>query len=577
MEQSYTNICNSITIIDKYFIIFVERKNTFMEKPSMTQALNKIFKLLWLDKKDITSIYFYSIFAGLVSLSLPLGIQTIIGFVQAGSMSTSITILIFLVLSGTFIGGFLQVKQLELIETIEQKLYFRYTLDYAERLPKLDIEKLEGYYLPEVVNRYFDLSSLQKSLHKLLVDIPAAFIQIIFGIILLSFYHPLFIAFGLVLFVAILLIIRLTSKRGFQTSLETSDFKYKIASWLQEMARGLKTFKYSQNTKLHMEKADGLLIGYLQARSSHFEILKIQYWVLIIFKTVIVASMLILGVTLLIQQQINIGQFIATDIVIIVILASVEKMIGNLDQIYESLTSVEKLDKIAKAEIESTGKTFLEDKNKGMLIEFKDVNFNYKNGTPLINHLSFKLNSGEWALLKGNYGSGKSTIFRLIGGVVKKQNGQVLINDLPIGNYEIASLRNQLGILSGSQEIFDGTLFENITIGNKNISLEEIQHIIKLTGLDVYVNKMDNGLNTKLMPFGLQLASKIKYQILLCRALVVPKNLYLIEDPFKFFNEEQFQAIFSFLKERKATVIISSNNENCKNYFDKIIELNNYE
>ncbi|MCP9767936.1 ATP-binding cassette domain-containing protein [Lacihabitans sp. LS3-19] len=546
-----------------------------MEKPSILAALSKIFKLLWLDKQDITAIYFYSIFAGLVSLSLPLGIQTIIGFVQAGSLSTSIIVLIILVLIGTFIGGFLQVKQLELIEKIEQKLYFRYTLDYAERLPRLNIEKLEGYYLPEIVNRYFDLPSLQKSLHKLLVDIPAAFIQILFGIILLSFYHPLFIAFGLILFTAIFLIIRSTSKGGFQTSLETSDYKYKIAAWLQEMARGIKTFKYSQNSHLHLQKADNLLSGYLKARTSHFEILKIQFWILIVFKTIIVASMLILGVVLLIQQQINIGQFIAADIVIIVILTSVEKMISNLDQIYESLTSVEKLDKISKAAIEDTGSSILEENNQGLSVEFRDVYFKYKNEEPLIDNLNFKINSGEWVLLKGNFGSGKSTVFRLLGGVVNKQNGQVLINDLPIGSYDLASLRNQMGILSGNQEIFDGTLYENITLGNKKISLAAVQNIIKLTGLDVYVNKMEKGINTPLMPFGLQLASKIKYQILLCRALILPKNIFLIEDPFKFYNQEQFEPIFDFLKERQSTVIMTSNNDNHKSYFNQIIELKN--
>lgn len=546
-----------------------------MEKPSILTALSKIFKLLWLDKQDITAIYFYSIFAGLVSLTLPLGIQTIIGFVQAGSLSTSIIVLIILVLIGTIIGGFLQVKQLELIEKIEQKLFFRYTLDYAERLPRLNIEKLEGYYLPEIVNRYFDLPSLQKSLHKLLVDLPAAFIQILFGIILLSFYHPLFIAFGLILFTAIFLIIRSTSKGGFQTSLETSDYKYRLAAWLQEMARGIKTFKYSQNSQLHMQKADNLLSGYLKARTSHFEILKIQFWILIIFKTTIVASMLILGVVLLVQQQINIGQFIAADIVIIVIMASVEKMIINLDQIYESLTSVEKLDKITKAEIEKTGSSILEDKSQGLRVEFRDVIFKYKNGEPLINNLSFKVDSGEWVLLKGNFGSGKSTIFRLLGGVVNKQKGQVLINDLPIGSYELASLRNQMGILSGNQEIFDGTLFENITLGNSKISLGAIQNIIKLSGLDMYVNKLEKGINSPLMPFGLQLASKIKYQILLCRAILLPKNIYLIQDPFKFYNREQFEPIYSFLKERRSTVIITSNNDDHKSYFNQIIELKN--
>ena len=165
-----------------------------MEK-SIDKAFFKILDLLRLDKKDIFTIYFYSILAGLLAMSLPLGIQAVIGFVMAGSLSTSIVVLVGLVLLGTFFNGSLQIKQLQMIEKIEQKLFVRYAFEYGNRLPKLNIEKLDSYYLPELVNRFFDISGLQKSLHKLLVDIPAAIIQVVLGTILLVFYHPLFIAF----------------------------------------------------------------------------------------------------------------------------------------------------------------------------------------------------------------------------------------------------------------------------------------------------------------------------------------------------------------------------------------------
>ncbi|MFT7250005.1 MAG: ATP-binding cassette subfamily B protein, partial [Arcticibacterium sp.] len=340
------------------FTIFVKIYTMAKSNSNDTEigaAIKKIFKLLWLDKKDITDIYVYSIFAGLVSLSLPLGIQSIIGFVMAADMSTSITILIVLVLVGTFFNGWLQVKQLEIIEKIEQKIYVRYAMEYAHRLPKLDISKLDSYHLPELVNRFFDVASLQKSLHKLLVDIPTSIIQILFGTILLAFYHPLFIAFGLMLLLIVIIILRFTSANGFKTSMETSDYKYKTVGWFEEMARSIKSFKYAKETSLHLERTDSILSKYLRARTSHFRILKIQYWSMISFKLLIIAAMLILGVTLLLSQQINIGQFIASDIVIISIIASVEKLIVNMDQVYEALTAVEKINKVALADIEPNG------------------------------------------------------------------------------------------------------------------------------------------------------------------------------------------------------------------------------
>ena len=174
---------------------------------SIGSSLRKFYQILRLDKKDISSIYAFSILAGIVQLSLPLGIQTIISFVMAGSVSTSIVVLILLVVFGTFLNGLLQVRQLEIIEKLKQKIFLRYGLEFSDRLPKLDNEKLDNYHLPELVNRFFDTISLQKGIEKLLLDLPAAIIQIILGIMLLSFYHPVFIGFGMMLIFIIILIL----------------------------------------------------------------------------------------------------------------------------------------------------------------------------------------------------------------------------------------------------------------------------------------------------------------------------------------------------------------------------------
>ncbi|MGR3810207.1 peptidase domain-containing ABC transporter [Jiulongibacter sp. NS-SX5] len=538
------------------------------------EALRKVLDILWLDKKDITAVYIYSIFAGLVSLSLPLGIQTIIGFVQAAQMSTSILLLIALVLLGTFIAGLLQVRQLQLIEKIEQKIFVRYSLEYAQRLPLLDIHKINQYYLPELVNRFFDAPSLQKSLHKLLVDVPYAIIQIVFGVILLSFYHPLFIAFGLVLLVIIILILRFTSYKGFATSLETSDYKYKSASWLEEMARGVKTFKYARHTTLHLSKMDSLLSKYLKARTSHFGVLKFQYWTLIFFKVIITAAMLILGVTLLVDQQINIGQFIASDIVIVLILGSVEKLVGNMDQVYEAMTSVVKLDKVARAEIESSGTMELSAKAEGVSVKMSDVTFGYNSTDVILDQLSFDVKPGEWLMVHGPSGSGKTSLLRLLTGSFRKRSGQILIDGLPISNYNNVSLRKQMGILLGKQNIFEGSILENITLGDENLSIEKVQKVCEITGLDKFISGRDEGMSTVLDPFGRKLSSVVTHQILLSRAILLQNRLTLMEEPFKHLTDEQIKGVVEYLKETKTTVILASANIDCAKWCDKVIQLN---
>ncbi len=118
----------------------------FINSVSIGSSLRKFYQVLRLDKKDISAIYAFAIMAGVVQLLLPLGIQTIISFVMAGSVITSIVVLILLVVIGTFLKGLLQVRQLEIIEKLKQKIFLRYGLEFSDRLPKLDNEKLDNYF-----------------------------------------------------------------------------------------------------------------------------------------------------------------------------------------------------------------------------------------------------------------------------------------------------------------------------------------------------------------------------------------------------------------------------------------------
>ncbi len=539
----------------------------------MGPAVRRIFKLLSLDKSDIYDIYIFSIFAGLVSLSLPLGIQSIIGFVMAASMSDSIIVLVFLVVLGTFLNGLLQIRQLQLIEKIEQKIFVRYALEYGSRIPKLDISVLESYYLPELVNRFFDVTTLQKSLRKILIDIPAAIIQVVLGTILLAFYHPLFIAFGLILLFFIIVIIRFTSNNGFKTSLETSDYKYKVAAWFEEIARGVKTFKFAQSTTLNIDKTDVLLNGYLKARTSHFKVLEIQYWSLIMFKLLITAAMLILGVTLLVDQEINIGQFIAADIVILSIITSVEKLVNSMDQVYESLTAVEKLNKVAEAKLEEFGKLSLSKNNKGIAIDFENVNFSYDNHNDVLTDITLSIKSGEWVGIMGNSGSGKTSVLRLITGAFREFTGKILIDGIPIKNYDQSTIRAETGIFLSKQDLFKGTLLENISIGNSSISIDEILKVAELTGLLGIIQGFDKGLETIIDPEANKFSQEIKHKILLNRALLGHNKLLLLENPFVFFTKNQKKTLTEYLRTKSLTLVSTGTSEESFEGFDRIIRI----
>ena len=541
------------------------------------QSAGKVFRsmlsLLKPDRKDISAIYFYAILAGLVQLSLPLGIQSIINFVLAGTISTSIVVLIVLVVGGTLLGGLLQVRQLQLIEKLKQKIFVRYSLEFADRIPQLNVEKLDKYHLPELINRFFEVPSFQKGIEKILLDLPTAVIQMALGLLLLSFYHPVFIAFGAILILVIILIIRFTVQPGFSAALEASDYKYKVAAWLQELARMIKSFKYTRNCDIQIQKTDELATGYLEARTSYFKILLTQAWSLIGFKTLITAGMLIVGATLLVDQEINIGQFIAADLVIITIIGSVEKMLVSLDAFYEMFTSVEKMNTIIGAEKETEGTAVLSNDSEGMKIEFDKVTFAYPDGNTILHNITFSIEPGQIALLTGSSGSGKSSLFRLLTGAFKSFDGQILIDGLPISNFRLSSLRQQTGVLLNQQDIFRGTLMENVTMGDPSISISEIMGVAEYTGLIPFIQSQSQGFDTLLDPLGKRLSQSIRQRILLTRSLLGKSRLLLLEEPFLQLSVDEKMLLLEYIKtKRKSTAIIIAKVQD-NSLFDLVLTL----
>jgi ATP-binding cassette subfamily B protein len=545
------------------------------KKISPIVAARKLVAVLQLDKKEVSAIYIYAILAGLVQLVTPLGIQSIIGFVMAGALSTSIVVLIAVVVLGVFLNGLFQIRQLQIIEKIKQKIYTRDALSFAQKIPHLNLEKLDNYYLPELVNRFFDTINLQKGIEKILLEIPAAFIQILFGIILLSLYHPIFIAFGIVLVLLLYIILATTLPKGFTKSLLASDYKYKTAGWLQELARVVKTFKYGEKTSLHIEKTDDLVSNYLVARTSYFKILLTQFWSLVVFKIIITAAMLIVGVYLLLNQQINIGQFIAADIVILAVISSVEKLIQTLDKAYDTLTAIEKLDKIKSAELESAGSEKITT-NNGIKIDFKNVSFSYPNGKSVLNDVNIDIKEGEKVLIVGNSGSGKSTLLRLLTGTFTNFTGSIRINNIALGSYSIDSLRSNTGVLISQQDIFQGTIRDNVTMGDSSITNDDLYNITKITGLETFVEELEIGFDTVIDPAGKKLPEKIKQGVLLARALLSKKSLMLLENPFDGIEKDTIENVKALMaKSENTTMLVTAASHSNDEIFDKIIYLEN--
>lgn len=527
-----------------------------------TTPLKRFWALFTQSKKDLRDVYLYAMLNGLVQLSFPIGIQALLNFVLGGRMVSSLYLLIACIVLGVSFSGIFQLKQMKIIERIQQVIFVDYAQAFAAFLPKIDLQKNDGIYWPEKVNRMFEVVSLQKSISKLFLEIPIAIIQIVFGLILVSIYHPAFIVFGILLLLVVVLMIRLTFANGLYTNTKESTYKYEVIAWFEEMARVIKSFKYSNGTNLNFQKTDANVTNYLKARTAHFRVLLVQYRALVVFKVLIISGLLIIGTLLMLNNKMNIGAFVAAEIAIVAVIAAIEKLMSSLESVYDAFTSLEKIDYVLESSVEKTGTFLFSNTGHGTSLQLKEVSFSYNEvDKPVLKNLSIDIPSGARTAIIGEDGAGKTSLLKLLTGSYQNFEGTILINGLPLRNYNLDSYRNKLGIFLNNMDVFNGTLRENITLGRVDISSEEILSLIKGLGFDHFLDQFDAGFDTYLEPLGKRWSSTTIRQIMLLRAFCVKGELLLMEEPWQGMDDKFKNNIIRYICEnlKNTTVIIVSN------------------
>lgn len=500
----------------------------------------RLWRLFMSEKKDIFFVYVYAITIGLLSLTTPLGVQSIIGLISGGLILEPVIVLISLVILGTLFSGVLQVLQVSIVESIKQRVFAKAAFEFAFRMPRISLPSLRNEYAPELVNRFFDVLTIQKGFSKILTDVLGGIIQILFGLILLAFYHPFFIFFGFFLILLLYLIFRLTGPSGLRSSLQESKYKYKVVQWIEEIARTMATFKLAGHSNLNMTRVDKEVAGYLEKRKAHFKVLVVQYISVVVFKVLITGGLLILGSILVINNQITLGQFVASEIVIITVLLAVEKIILNMDIMYDVLTAVDKIGQVTDIPLENnTGHIVKEPacgtdttQIQGFAIRIADLQYGYDD-THALRGVSLDIKAGEVVGITGSAGSGKTTLLNVICGLLPDYKGAISYNGFSMHDINLNSLRDNIGDALGTEDIIYGTIEENITMGKARLDAEQMLWALEKVELAEWVAQQPKGLQTELISAGRNLEATVVRKIILARCVVEMPRLIVLDE---FFN-----------------------------------------
>lgn len=574
----YTNSSGEIIFLAAFsFKNLVSEESEEDSTPPLT-PFQRLIRLLAGEKSDILHIILYSLFIGVVGLTLPLGIQATVELVSGGVVVTSVYVLIALVIIGVLVAGGLQIMQILVVEYLQRRIFTKAALEFAFRVPRIRLEAIINQYAPELMNRFFDVLTLQKGLPKLLIDLSVAVMQILFGLILLSFYHPFFVFFGLGLLAILGLIFRLTGPLGLATSIQESKYKYKVVYWLEELARALNSFKLSGNTSLPLKKTEYNLNNYLKNRKAHFAVLISQYTYIILFKAVVTGGLLIIGTFLVINREITLGQFVASEVIIILVLSSVEKIILYMEVVYDLLTAVDKIGHVTDLPIERSGGIDISQSmnGQGLAIDVNHLNYRYPDSSEYsLKDINLRVKAGEKICISGGGASGKTTLTDTITGLHTGYEGIITFNNFSLRDLDLTNLRDWIGKNVSHEDIFDGTIQENILVGKPNSTPEHAVEAIRLVGLDKKINQFPDGLNTHMVSAGKGFSNSFINKLILARCLAKRPRLLILNDYFDTMQKQDKLELINLLtrKDHAWTLLVISNDPIIMSCCDRVIVL----
>ncbi|WP_353266170.1 ATP-binding cassette domain-containing protein, partial [Gemmatimonas sp.] len=427
----------------------------------------------------------------------------------------------------------------------------------------------------EQMNRLFEAVAIQKGVQKLLIDVPTAVLTVMFGLILLTVYSPWFSLFAVVVLFILYLIIKWTGPEGLATSIVESKYKYKAVHWLEEIARAVHAFKYAGDSTLPVERMDDVITGYLKYRKKHFAVLVKQTIALIGFKTFITAAVLILGATLVQTNRLLLGQFVAAEVVIVTVLAGIEKLITSLATVYDVLTSVDKSGHVADLPLESRGGLApIHTPGVGIAIETRELAYRYP-GAPLpsVSGVTLRIAPGERVGIMGVDGSGRSTLLKLLASLIDDYDGTIRYDGMTLRDLDRPALRSRIGQMLSWTDLFDGTVEENVSVGRAHITPLDVRNALDDLQLSDEIQQLPQGLQTELTNGARNLPTHLANKLLIAQGIVGNPRLVVFDDFFQNLDASSRSLIIRLLTDRSRpwTVLAVSNDPLLLAEFDRVV------
>lgn len=491
--------------------------------------LRRLLALLRLEREHVGIAVIYAAAVGVVSLAVPIGVQALVGSVAFGGLLQPVLVLSLLVLGALVFAAVLRAMQAWVIERIQQRVFARVAVDLAHRLPRVRAEAFDREHGPELVNRFFDVLTVQKGAALLLVDGVAVALQTLVGILLLLVYHPVLLAFDVIVVVTAGTAIFLLGRGAQATSIKESKAKYRTAAWLEEIVRHPATFRSSGAAAFAAGRAKDLTRDYLGARRKHFAVVFRQTIAALAIQALAGGSLLAIGGWLVLDGKLTLGQLVAAELLLTATLSGLAKLGKQLESFYDVLASSDKLGHLLDLPVEPFRQGELPEPAPGPVLRLRDVSYRYAGGASVLAGVTLEIPRRGRVAVVGRNGAGKSTLADVACALREATEGRVELEGVDLRDLSAAEAREAV-VLVRDVEIFEGTVAENVHVGRGHVTDADVRAALRAVGLEEAISALPEGIHTAVTTGGPTFSRGQARLLMIARAIVGKPRVIVVDE-----------------------------------------------
>jgi putative ABC transport system ATP-binding protein len=396
----------------------------------------------------------------------------------------------------------------------------------------------------------------------------------VIGMIVLGLYHPYLLGFDILLIGTVFFAIFVLGRGAVQTAIDESYKKYAVAAWLEQLALYPTTFKLGGGSQNALQTADDLTVQYLKARQAHFSVLFRQIAFTLAAQAFAAAGMLSIGGFLVINGQLTLGQLVAAELIVAVVVGSFAKLGKHMESYYDLLAACDKLGYLFELPVEEEYGLTPPRTNRGAHLRFHHVQWSLPTEQTTGRGLSLEVQPGERIVIAGPSVSGKSSLLDTLYGLRTTASGYIEYDGIDLRSLSPARLREQV-VLLREPEILSGTITDNIQLGRSNVAYADVRRALEEVGLWNEIMHLPQGLETVVPHGGGTLSGSQRIRLMLARALAGRPRLLLIDSLLDQLSEPHLQRALEAMasSEQPCTVLLVSNRERLAEFCKRTLSL----